>query len=145
LAHVRRKCVRLGAWYFQSPTYWMISRVRSGCSNISTLRDCDVQSVTQRGVASSGTPRPVGSLSTVVWSVRASTTSIIRYALREETLAPLAGGFALARGSQRGIELEVGPGAWRRKPLHGARALRKESYRRTPEGFNRRHLWETLI
>src|SRR3954469_12837720 len=104
----------------------MISRVRSGCSNISTLRDCDVQSVTQRGVASSGTPRPVGSLSTVVWSVRASTTSIIRYALREETLAPLAGGFALARGSQRGIELEVGPGAWRRKPLHGARAAQRE-------------------
>src|SRR3954470_9824125 len=49
-----------------------------------------------------------------------------RYALREETLAPLAGGFALARGSQRGIELEVGPGAWRRKPLHGARAAQRE-------------------
>src|SRR3954462_2004549 len=40
---------------------------------------------------------------------------LLRNPLREETLAPLAGGSALARGEQGRIEHEVGRGA-RRKP-----------------------------
>src|SRR3954470_20162745 len=113
----------------------MISRVRSGCSNISTLRDCDVQSVTQRGVASSGRPRPVGSLSTVVWSVRASTTSISATLFEKKHLRP-SQVVLLLRGVAKGessLRLAQELGGVSRSTVH---ELRKESYRRTPEGFN---------
>jgi hypothetical protein len=65
--------------------------------------------------------------------------ALLRYTLSEQTPAPLTGGFALARGKQGRIEHEVGPGAWNKPPPRAPVA--QKSYRKTPEGFNRRSLW----
>ena len=83
-----------------------MATARGGCSNTSTPKDCDVPQVWLDEAPLLPTDRDERAHRLPLPSVRGHLQPLPLHALREETLAPLAGSSALARGEQGGIEHE---------------------------------------